>query len=399
MILRSYQQAEVDANRPKWGLFFEMRLGKSFTAIELVRKNNEKAIVIVPKGIKKNWEIEAEKCGYAHSLFIITKETFRRDHKELPRYNAVIVDECHWFSGHKSQMTKSLAAYITKNNPYFVWMLSGTPYLSSAWGIWTLGRLLGRSGGIWNYNTFRNKFFFPMRMGMRTIWVQRKGIEKELADLTKTIGSVVKMSDHIDFPEEFSEIEYVELTKDQKKAVKLIEENEILALPKTTRLHQVCGGSVKEIYYIPDRRFSTDKVERMLAFISEHGKAIIACKYNGEVDLLLEIIKDRPVFILTGDTKDRYDVIHQYEACEKATLIANVSCCEGWQSETTAAMLFWSMSWSLKDNLQLRARIKIPAFPKKLYYKYLITKDTVDEDVYENIMVKKMDYQVELYKK
>ena len=389
MNLYPHQKQAVDAFRPKWGLFFEMRCGKSLTAILLAKKANTKALVICPKGIKTNWIIEIEK--FAGNADVITKETFRRDHQSLPKYNAIIVDECHWFGNPKSQLAKSLATYITRHNPSYIWLLSGTPYLSSPWGIWALGRLLGKTGGIWNYIPFRNQFFFPMKMGMRIIWQPKPNKIKELADLTKTIGSVVKTTDVIDFPDEVNEIEYLSLTPQQKKAITVVKENEILVLPRMTREHQICGGTLKDNPYLKETEFATDKIERTLAFIAEHKKAIVVVRYNDEIDYICKHLSEK-VYIINGDVNNRNEVITDFEKADQAILIVNSACCEGWQSITCDAMLFYSMDFSLKNYLQIKARIKIPAYPKKLYYKFLLCKDTIDEDVYNSVVIEKMEF-------
>jgi len=152
--LYAHQQEILDQNKPRLGLFHSPGLGKTITLLELAKKNKVQALIICPKGIKKQWEEYVTSYNADHK--VLTKEEFRKFHKELPTYKAVICDEVHHFSGTKSQLHKSLLWYLKKHDVHYRWLATGTPYRSSSMNIYALGRLLGYG---WDYWKFFNQFF------------------------------------------------------------------------------------------------------------------------------------------------------------------------------------------------------------------------------------------------
>ena len=397
--LYKHQQKLLDLFPKKHLLAWSCGTGKTLAVIELAKKVNEIPLIIIPKGLKKKWSKDLKNNGVVDYIGK-TKETFRRDWNILPKCNVIVIDEMHFFANYKSKMSKSLAKYIEKHNPEYIWGLSGTPYMSNPNNIWSLGRLLGQTSGIWSFQAFKRRFFTEVRMGMRLIPMAKKdkASMQALADMTNEIGSVVKMEDCADFPEETRDIEYLEPTASQKKAIAEIEANEILVLPRLTRTHQILGGTLRDNPILKETRFDTDKIASATSFAGEYDKTIIVCRYNEELNLLAESItksKDIPrtkVFTICGDTKEREDVLAEFEKCERATLIVNSAVSEGWESKTCSAMLFYSMDWSVKNYIQMIGRIKRVDLPRKLHYKFLTFEKTIDEDIYESVVVKKMDF-------
>ena len=135
MIIDKYkhQKEILERNPKKCLLCFDTGTGKTLTSIWWANQNRLKTLVIVPKALKKQWERELKKYGETY-FDVITKETFRKDWDKIGLYDAIIVDEAHYFSG-KSQMYKNLLKFIKKQDVPYVWLLTATPFLSSPWNI------------------------------------------------------------------------------------------------------------------------------------------------------------------------------------------------------------------------------------------------------------------------
>jgi len=412
--LYQHQSDLVDLNPKKHLLAWETGTGKTLAAIELAKKNAiEDTLVVVPKSLFEQWEEQIsqaviEKMQSTESLEdlqgmmfgIITKENFRRDWKVLPKRNCLIIDEAHYFSGIKSAMHKSLINYIKKHDPQYIYLLTATPYLSTPFNIYCLARILGVN---WNYQSFKRNFFNDIRMGSRIIPVIKKNIEPKIAKLVNTLGNTVALQDCVDVPEQTFQTETFSLTKEQEKAIKEVEEAETNHIVKWTKIHQICGGTIKGDGYTDTKYFSSDKLGRLKDICSEHKKVVVVCRYNAEVEMIakeLEISLKRKGYIatITGKTINKNEVIKASNKMNSCIIIANAACCEGYELPTFDLMVFYSYDFSLKNYIQMKGRIQRITNPKKNVYLSLITKDTIDEDVYKTIQ-KKKSFDLAIYGK
>ncbi len=395
MNLYAHQQALLNKNPKRYLIAHDRGTGKTISVLELCKLNNVQALIIVPKSIKKQWITQCEHEDYAYLKHkVVTKEEFRKDWEKIGPYNAIVVDEAHWFASLTSKMSKSLQKYLKKYFYTYVWLLTGTPYLSNVWNIFTLAKHLGHK---WNYWSFRQKFFYDVRMGARMVPMQKKGIEEEIASLLHTIGETLTLEECVDVPPQTYETEYLELTKDQISAIKNIQEP--LHIVRWTKTHQLMGGTLKGDGYTPDLLVDSNKADRLLQIVEENPKSIIVCRYNNEIKYLATILKQvAPVYIINGEVDNREDIVKALQSSDNYCLLVNASCSEGWELGDCPLMVFYSYSFSLKDKLQMEARIRRINKLKKNLYISLVIKDSIDEDVFECLKEKK-DFHIALYAK
>ncbi len=364
--------------------------------MELSLKNKcEKVLVVCPKALKEKWKRDWLSWGKSSLPTILSKEEFRKDWQKLPKYDAVIVDEGHYFSGMTSLMSKNLRKYLKKWNVEYVWLLTATPYLSTPWNIYTLAGHLGRQ---WSYNDFREKFFIFRYVGRREVPVVRDGIEGEIAKLVNGMGSVVRIDECADIPEQVFETEFFKLTKEQEKAIEGISNEEINPIVRFTKFHQIENGTLKGDGYVKDVVLSCDKVDRIADMAVEHKKLAIFCRYNLQIEMLAEKLKDcgKPVYIIRGDVKNRDEITQEIESSDDAVVIINAACSEGYELPTVGVIVFASLSFSYKDYKQACGRFLRINKLKKNVYLHLVSTGSVDEAVYNSIM-KKQDFDVEIF--
>lgn len=396
MQLYNHQQELVDLLPKKHLLAWECRTGKSFATIACADKIGSKILVVCPKGIKDQWiEYINEFSERPDDYRVLTKEEFKKLHDKLPYYNFIAIDEGHNFSGLKSGLYKSMISYLKKYNPDSVYILTATPYRSTPWNIYALAKILGRD---WNWMAFKREFFYDINMGGRKIPKIKDNIEPKIAKLVQNLGSIVKMQDCVDMPEQIFEIEYFELTPEQKKAIEEIKMTESTHITKWTAIHQVCGGTRKGDGYIDDQFFKNEKIQRLKELASEHKKLVVVCRYNNEIDYITRELKEYNVKIIRGDVKDRHQVVNEANSSEQCIVLVNAACSEGYTLATFHIMVFYSYSFSLTDYIQMIGRIQsINHLDKKLYLS-LIVKGTIDEDVFKCIG-KKQDFDIAIYNK
>ncbi|MCL5071851.1 MAG: hypothetical protein M1308_13310, partial [Actinobacteria bacterium] len=84
---------------------------------------------------------------------------------------------------------------------------------------------------------------------------------------------------------------------------------------------------------------------------------------------------------------------------EKSIIIVNAACSCGWEAPDFGLMVFYSYDFSLVNYLQMIGRISRINNPKKNVYISLLIKDSIDYDVFDNVVNLKQDFQLEMYGK
>lgn len=397
--LFKHQQDIVNLSPDKHILVFGTGTGKTITAIEWANKKKAGVLIIVPKGLKTQWENEVIKWELEVPYLIVTKEEFKKQLKTLPRFYSVIVDECHYFHGMKSALSKSLLAYFKVYKVPHRLLCSATPFRSSPWDIYRLMELLDYKERP-SYSYFNNKCFYMVRMGPRMIPQARKGIEPLLASYVQQIGSIVKLEDCIDVPEQIFEVEYFSLTSDQIKGMK--EAWDPLPIVRFTKEHQICGGTLKGDEYNKAKTFKSDKLERLEELVEQNNKLIVVCRYNHEIQVIRELLESKQthkVEVINGEIppEERSNILSSLKESDKYVLIVNSACAEGWELSDCPLMIFYSMDFSLLKYIQMLGRIQRINNIKKNTYMFLLIKDSIDEDIFKTVIINKMDFHLNIY--
>lgn len=402
MKLFKHQRDAIFNTPERHAWVWEMGTGKTRASIELAKERGEDTLIICPKALKKNWIEEIEKWDEEKVLFadVLTKEEFKRDWKILNNYSNVIVDEAHHFFGRKSALMKSLKGYFKKWNTSYRLFLTATPYRSSPFDIFVMADLLGYP---MSYPVFFDQFFYNVRMGMRMIPMLKTGIEEDIAEIVKVFSTVVKLEDCIDVPPQSFETEYFELTKEQRQAKLGVPD--ILPIVRFTKFHQIMGGTLKGDEYSEAQVFKADKYERIVELAETNDKMIIVCRYNHEIEFLVNNLhKDSDhthVRYINGSIEGdiRHEILKDLKGKKRYILIVNAACSEGWALSDCPLMIFYSLDFSLLQYVQMTGRIQRIDNIKRNTYLHLVVKGEIDEDIYENVVIKKMDFHLAVYEK
>ena len=81
---------------------------------------------------------------------------------------------------------------------------------------------------------------------------------------------------------------------------------------------------------------------------------------------------------------------------DKYVLLAQAKTCTGWELKECPVMCFYSLDFGLVEYLQALGRIQRIDNPKKNLYVYLVVKDTVDEKVYQRVVIERKDFHMTL---
>lgn len=281
---------------------------------------------------------------------------------------------------------------MTKHNPTYRWIATGTPYRSNAMNIFALATLLGHE---WNYYSFQQKFFTMVRMGARLVPKQKDTpqAESDLQALVNEIGGTLKLSDIVDVPTQTDHLELFPLTEEQTKAIKELDEP--MAITRFTKTHCIENGILYSDGYSKDQTFASLKLERLDTLVKETPKIAIVCRYTAQILSLRErfALYGRPIYIIDGSNPDRATTVLEANNSDECIVLIQAQCSEGYELPSISVCVFLSLSFSHVDHIQMKARfLRINRLKENTYY-YLMTKG-VDKAVYDCIMSKNDFHEV-----
>jgi len=405
----SHQQHIIDRDPKKSGLFLGTGSGKTRIALHLAKG---KTLVICPKTQKEdgNWERELEKIDIELDLTVISKETFRRDHKKIGGFQTVIIDEAETCLGvtpntrqvnrvtipKASQLFDAVKWYVDNYTPDRIYLCTAT-ITRTPMTVWAAGIILGKN---WNWYKWREMYYQLLPMPGRSVYAVKSGEEQKnkLAEAVNSIGYVGRLEDYFDVPDQTFKTDYVELTKQQQDAIrdiKLDYPDPIVAIGK--RL-QIENGVLKGDEYTDSAEFSNQKLERIYHYAEEYPRLIIWCKFTEQIKLYEKQLKKKgyTVHTLTGQTNDRESLFTTLENSDKAILIAQAQISAGWEWKSCPAMVFASRTYSIADYIQAQGRIQRSDRIKANTYIKLIAKKGIDEALEANLENKK-DFSERIY--
>lgn len=417
--LYDHQKKIIKEDKLKCGLFLGTGASKTRTALELAKGPT---LVICPKQQRddKTWERENEKWGTEKELVVISKEDLRKNWSTLPRYNTVIIDECHNNLGvspayvqrkgvqipKTSQIFEATQKYVERHNPKRLYLLSATP-VPKPMSMWAIGILLGQK---WDFYQFRSIYYAEVRMGgTRRIWMPKKTeeIKQRLVDLIKKFGYTGGLNDFFDVPEQTHKTVEIELSKEQKTAVNEMMFLEGDPLVRNARLRTIENGvlygkKIEELDGKTDKMtsettlFPSKKIDYILERATEFPKLLIFANYTAQIHEIERCLKAEgyTVSTLTGATKDRTFIKKVNDSPEPHIIIAQSSISSGYELPTFPCVIYASKSWRYVDYEQSLGRVLRANHLKKNLYIHLVVKGC-DKKCHDTI-ISGQDFQEKL---
>lgn len=408
--LYDHQKVIIDENKLWTGLFLGTGSAKTRTALEMAEG---KTLVICPKQQREDqtWQKNAKKFGIKIDLTVISKEDLRKKWKELPKFQTVIIDECHYNLGvmpevkqrkgtqmpKTSQIFEATFSFLKKHKPWRLYLCSATP-VSKPMNLWAIAILMGEK---WDFFKFREKYYREIRMGQRRIWVPKKDddTKQRLADLVKRFGYTGSLNDFFDVPEQTHKEVKIDLTEAQKTAIKELVAIEADPLVRRARQRTIENGVLygKKVETISDREevmtkkttiFPSNKVDYILERAIEFPKLLIFANYTAQIEnIALHLRKEGyKVVTLTGKSLDRGTLIEEAEKAKECIVVAQSSISSGYQLPSFPCVIYASKSWMFRDYEQSLGRVLRSDALKKNLYIHLIVPGGTDEDCHKAIM-------------
>ena len=157
------------------------------------------------------------------------------------------------------------------------------------------------------------------------------------------------------------------------------------------RVHQIENGVLGGDEFSADQSFDNQKTEKILEILEEYPKLVIFAKYRLQIAQIEATLRrcDVTVLTLTGDTKDRGEVIKEANSWTEGVIIIQSQVGAGFELPDFPCMVFASNTYSFVDRVQSEGRILRANHLKKNLYIDLIVRGGVDEAVMECLKQKK----------
>ena len=407
-----------------FALFMEQGTGKTIPSLcrilDLLKSGKiENALVVAPKSALGAWERDIELFNeldqtiLKESMTLINYDKVWRGGDKSPyykRYGCIILDEAHSIKNRTSQRSKFILKIATMAD--YRYILTGTPIsngqLENIWSLYCFldpymahGRVYsnifkqameerGKGEYKGSYQEFQDRYCLLDRYfkpcSYRNV--------SELQDIINTYSYRVKKEDCLDLPEKLpDQIIDVEL-KEKSLYKKLHQESAILEydilaenpLSRMVKLRQLCSGHIKtDSQLIEVQNEKIQVLQELIEGYEDDKKLVIFADFKYSITSICALLKRLKIkhVVLDGEQKDKAiwrkfqsDKSIRIIVCQYQTASAGIDL---FASDT---IIFYEPTLRSQILEQARDRIHRTGQTNKCSYIHLITKGTMEVDIY-----------------
>lgn len=407
-----------------FALFLEQGCGKTIPTLcrilDLLKSGKiTEALVVGPKSALGAWERDIELFNeldreiLTESITLINYDKIWRGDDKSPyfkKWGCIVLDEAHSIKNRTSQRSKFLLKLASMSD--YRYILTGTPIgngqLENIWSQYCFldpyierGRVYSRifkshmeenASGEYrgSYQEFQDRYCILNRYHKPTSYINVKELQKIINEYSYRVKKV----DCLDLPEKLPD-EVISVELKEKALYKRLHkdsallEYEILAenpLSRMIKLRQLCSGHIKtEDELIEVKNEKLEILKELLEGYEDDKKLVIFAEFKYSIAKISELLKKQKIkhVVLDGDQKDK-TIWRQFQADKSIRVIV----CQ-YQTASAGIDLFASDTIiyyepTLRSNIleQSRDRIHRTGQANKCSYIHLITKGTIEVDIY-----------------
>lgn len=254
-----------------------------------------------------------------------------------------------------------------------------------------------------NFWQFRGRYFTPDPFSYQSrTWVPKKGSEEKIAEVISPFIIRHEKSKCLDLPGKIHSVREIEMTRKQASYYKEMKQTAILQLQDATvsavtkasmigKLAQISAGFIydrlKDTHYFDSAKLN--ELNDLLTGELAAEQVLIFYNFKGEVELFKELYPDA-AFITGGQgSASQEAAIKNFKSDKSRLLFASVKAAKyGLTFTNCSYTIYFSMNYSLDDIYQSQERTHRIGQTRTVNYIYLITKNTVDEVIYDTIQKK-----------
>lgn len=396
-----------------FALFMEQGTGKTipslFRILDLLRSGAiETALVVAPKSALGAWERDIELFGdldrdiLRSGITLINYDKVWRGDKTSPyfkKWGCIILDEAHSIKNRTSRRSKFLLQIACMAD--YRYILTGTPIsngqLENIWALYCFldpymergypySRIFGGS-----YRTFQDRYCILNMYHKPSSYIH----VKELQEIINEHSYRVKKADCLDLPDklpdEIIKVDLAEKNLYKKLATEsAILEYEILAdnpLSRLVKLRQLVSGHIKlesgEILEVENGKLSI--LDELLDGYEDDKKIVIFAEFKYSISKISELLRKKKIsyVVLDGDQKDKTIWRRfQSEASIKVIVCQYQTASAGIDLFASDTIIYYEPTLRSNTLEQSRDRIHRTGQANKCSYIHLLTKGTVEVDIY-----------------
>ena len=318
-------------------LVHEGGTGKTICACLWLKDGRDSdALVVCPKKVGLKWEKALKDWGTKAT--VVSKEEF----KKLPihRWSAKVIDEADEFASplfvaaKRSQLSSKMYA-LTKAHPSMpTLLLTATPIRSTPWNLHTL---LVYYGVYIDWKAWRAKFFSLQNMPYLPYpaWLPKDNWRTEIRPILEKYADIVLLKDCVD-----------DLPPVSEKKIKVKTPTYIEALDAKP-------------FFDEHRWEQQNKAKEIIEIGKDFRKVLVVAYYREQIEQLEQLLgKDRQTFAIHGGVKDQEAVIKQAAESDECFFIVQASIGAGFDADTFSCVVFASMSYAVRDFVQMKFRVR-----------------------------------------
>ena len=395
-----------------FALFMEQGTGKTipslYRILDLLKSGTiEDALVIAPKSALGAWERDIELFNdmdrqmLKDGITLINYDKVWRGDKKSPYYKkwgCIILDEAHAIKNRTSQRSKFILRIATMSD--YRYILTGTPIsngqLENIWSLYCFLDPYIERGYPYSHIFGGSYYEFQKRYCILNMYHKPSSYihVNELQEIINEHSYRVKKIDCLDLPEKLpDEIIRVELKEKALYKRMVVEsallEYEILAenpLVRNIKLRQLCGGFIQnEDELIEVKCEKLEILKELIESFEDDKKLVIFAEFKYSIRKISELLQKMKIRFVTldGEQKDK-TIWRKFQADAKIKVIV----CQ-YQTANAGIDLFASDTIiyyepTLRSQIleQSRDRIHRTGQVNKCSYIHLITKGTIEVDIY-----------------
>jgi hypothetical protein len=381
-------------------------------------KNPKPSLVICPASVLHNWRREANRfapetkvlvleSGAArhnlrkqipqHDLIVTNYSLLRRDLEELQKFafRSVILDEAQFIKNPGAQVTHSVKQLKSEHRL----ALTGTPLENRLLDLWSIVDFV-QPAYLGNQEQFAETYEPRGENAEAAQRIARKRLSARLRPLL-----LRRLKRHVakDLPDRIEQRRDCELGEDQRKlylaelrrsreqvmktvAEKGLNKSKIHVLAALTRLRQICCHP--KLVGSDSASGKTETLFELLDLLTAEGqKVLVFSQFVQMLELLEQECRQRqiPTHILTGQTKDRQEVVGAFQADQNASvfLLSLRAAGTGLNLTTASYVVLYDPWWNPAVEAQAIDRSHRIGQTQTVNAYRLISPGTVEEKIWE----------------
>jgi len=397
------QALKETENFNKCAYYLDMGLGKTFVGAEKLHQLDAQYNLLICQKSKIDDWYEHMKTYYDYKVIKYNKA------RDIPEHSVVIInydliwrrpelmnlkdftlmlDESSMIKNEKSERSKFILKMKAKN----VILLSGTPTGGKYEQLWSQCKLLG-----WKISKklYWQEFIKYVLLDVGGFKIKKVTGYKNVDRLKRKLhehGAIFMKTDEVfELPEQIEQEIKITNTKEYKKfkrdrlitidGIELVGDT---SLTKMLYLRQLAG------------QYNKNKLNQLKDILeSTEDRIIIFYNFNKELEIIQQLCQklEKPISVVNGNIKDLKN-FNQYE--NSITLVQYQAGAMGLNLQKANKIIYFSLPLQSELFEQSKKRIHRIGQEKTCFYWYLITENTVEEQIYQTLKERR-DYTNKLF--